>query len=282
MVAFRQGLAEMGFTEGQNVVAVSLAAEGNLDRLPMLAAELARRQTSVTVCPQSSLASLTARDATKSIPIIFSTPSDAVKLGLVANLAHPGGNITGVNSFTTELAAKRLGLLHELLPAGKVVAVLFNPATPASQGALKEVHAAGDATRQQIRVVNAGTSSEIELAFAALARERPDALLVVNDPLFSSQRMQIVLLAARHTMPAIYTQREYADAGGLMSYGTSFAEVYYQMGVYTGRILKGAKPADLPVVQSTKFELVINLQSAKALGLNVPPQLLALADEVIE
>jgi ABC-type uncharacterized transport system substrate-binding protein len=282
MIAFRQGLAEMGYLEGQNVSTASLGAEGNFDRLPALAADLVRRQVSVIVCPQSTLAAIAARDATKVIPIVFSVTSDPVKLGLVASIARPGGNATGVNSFTRELAAKRLGLLREFFPDAKVIAVLFNPATPANEAALRELQVAAAAIGQQVRVVNASTSGEIGVAFATLARERPDALLVINDPLFSSRNLQIVLLAARLAIPAIYTQREYAEAGGLMSYGTSLAEVYRQMGVYAGRVLKGAKPADLPVVQSTRFELVINLQSAQALGLEVPPMLLARADEVIE
>jgi putative ABC transport system substrate-binding protein len=205
-----------------------------------------------------------------------------VELGLVASLARPGGNATGVNSFSTELAAKRLGLLRELLPNSKAVAVLFNAATPANQAAVQEVHAAAATLGLQIRVVNASTSGEIDTAFAALARERPDALLVINDPLFTSRNTQIVLLTARHTIPAMLTQREYAELGGLMSYGTNTADAYRQIGVYTGRVLKGAKPADLPVVQSSKFEFVINLQAAKALGLEIPPTLLARADEVIE
>jgi putative tryptophan/tyrosine transport system substrate-binding protein len=282
MSAFRQGLGEIGFTEGLNVATAMLGADGRLDRLPALAAELVRRRVSVVVCPQSSAAVRAVRDATTTIPIIFSSTLDPVALGLVASLARPGGNATGVNNFSTGLAGKRLGLLRELLPAGKVVAVLFNPAIAENEAAVTEIRAASDALGQQVRVVNAGTISEIDLAFAMLARERPDALLIVNDPLFSSRNMQIVLLATRHAIPAIYTQREFAEIGGLMSYGTSLAEVYHQMGVYTGRVLKGAKPAELPIVQSTKFEMVINLQSAKAIGLDVPPTLLAAADEVIE
>jgi putative ABC transport system substrate-binding protein len=250
--------------------------------LPVLAAELARRQVSVIVAPQSSAAAIAARAATRTIPIVFGVTSDPVKIGLVESLAHPGGNATGVNNFSGELWSKRLGLLRELLPDGKVVAVLFNPATAANEIVLIDVQAAAVSTGQQLRIIKVSTGGEIDAAFATLARERPDALVVVNDPLFSSRNVQIALLAARHVIPAIYSQREYAEAGGLMSYGTSLADAYRQMGIYTGRILKGAKPADLPVVQSTKFELVVNLQSAKALGLAVPPTLIARADEVIE
>jgi putative tryptophan/tyrosine transport system substrate-binding protein len=282
MIAFRQGLAETGYVEGQNAAMLVVHAESQLDRLPVLAAELARRQVSVIVAPQSSAAAIAARAATRTIPIVFGVTSDPVKLGLVESLAHPGGNATGVNNFSGELWSKRLGLLRELLPDGKVVAVLFNPATAANEIALIDVQAAAVSTGQQLRIIKVSTGGEIDAAFATLARERPDALVVVNDPLFSSRNVQIALLAARHVIPAIYSQREYAEAGGLMSYGTSLADAYRQMGIYTGRILKGAKPADLPVVQSTKFELVVNLQSAKALGLDVPPTLLARADEVIE
>jgi putative ABC transport system substrate-binding protein len=282
MGAFRQGLSETGYTEGQNVAIVYLQADGQFDRLPALAADLVRRRVSVIVAPNSSAAAIAAHDATKVIPIIFGVLSDPDKLGLVASLAQPAGNATGVNNFSSELGAKRLGLLHELLPNASVVAALFNPATAANKATLKDVQAAAETFGQRVRVANASTSSEIETAFEALARERPDALILINDPLFSSQIVQIVSLAGRHKLPAIYTTREYTEAGGLMSYATSLADVYRQMGVYTGRILKGAKPADLPVVQPTRFELVINLKTAKTLGLTVPPSLLAIADDVIE
>jgi putative ABC transport system substrate-binding protein len=251
--------------------------------LPTLAGNLVRRQVSVIVSPQSTVAAIAARDATKVIPIIFSVTTDPVKLGLVASLARPGGNATGMNNFSTELVAKRLSLLHELVPAAKRVAVLVNPASAAiTEATLREVEAAARTIGLQIQVLNASTSPEIDAAFATLARERPDALFVGGDTFFSSQNMQIVLLATRHVIPAAYSQREFAEAGGLMSYSTSLAEVYRQLGIYTGRVLKGARPADLPVVQSTKFEFVINLPAAKALGLEVPPMLLARADEVIE
>jgi putative ABC transport system substrate-binding protein len=282
LAAFRHGLAETGYIEDQNVSILKTGADGKFDRLPSLVADLIRRQVNVIVVPQSSVAATAAHNATKVIPIIFSVTADPVRLGLVASLARPGGNATGIYNFSTELAAKRLGLLRELLPSSKAVAVLFNPATPANEAAVQEVRASAATLGLQIRIVNAGTSGEIDLAFATLARERPDALLVINDPLFVSRNTQIVLLAARHTIPAMLTQREFAEAGGLMSYGTNTADAYRQIGVYAGRVLKGAKPADLPVVQSSKFEFVINLQAAKALGLEIPPTLLARADEVIE
>jgi putative ABC transport system substrate-binding protein len=282
LAAFRHGLAETGYIEDQNVSILKTGADGKFDRLPSLVADLIRRQVNVIVVPQSSVAATAAHNATKVIPIIFSVTADPVRLGLVASLARPGGNATGIYNFSTELAAKRLGLLRELLPSSKAVAVLFNPATPANEAAVQEVRASAATLGLQIRIVNAGTSGEIDLAFATLARERPDALLVINDPLFVSRNTQIVLLAARHTIPAMLTQREFAEAGGLMSYGANSADAYRQIGLYTGRVLKGAKPADLPVVQSSKFEFVINLQAAKALGLEIPPTLLARADEVIE
>jgi putative ABC transport system substrate-binding protein len=282
MAAFRKGLGESGYVESQNVLIMYLQADGQYDSLPALAADFVRRHVSVIVSPQSSVAAIAARDATKVIPIVFSVPADPVMLGLVASLNRPGGNATGVHTFSSGLAAKRLGLLRELLPHSKVVAVLFNPATPANNTALRELQAAASAIGQKLRVVNASSNQEIDMAFEALVGERPDALLVVNDLLFSSRLIQIVMLAARHAIPVIYTSREYVDAGGLMSYGTSFSEVYRQIGIYTGRTLKGVKPADMPVVRPTKFELVINLQTAKTLGLMVPPMLLAAADEVIE
>ena len=272
----------MGYIEGQNISTIGVGADGQHDRLPSLAAELVRRQVSVIVSLQNPVAAIAARDATKITPIIFSVTTDPVRLGLVASVARPGGNATGVYNFSTELAAKRLGLLRDLLPDSKTLAVLYNPGIPANQAAAQEVHAAAAAIGHQVRVVQASTSSEIEAAFATLARERPNALLIIPDPLFSSRNTQIVLLAARHVIPAIYTQREFAEAGGLMSYGTSLTDIYRQLGVYTGRVLKGTQPAELPVVQSTKFELVINLQAASAIGLEIPPSLLARADEVIE
>ena len=283
MIPFRNGLAEMGYVEGQNVSFVVYGAEGDYSRLPTLAGDLVRRHVSVIVSPQSIPTAIAARDATKTIPIIFSVTADPVKLGLVASLARPGNNATGVNTFSTELTAKRLGLLRELVPTAARVAVLINPASASNaETTLREVGDAARAIGLQIQPFNAGTSREIEAVFTALVRERPDALFVGNDTFFSSRNVQLVLLTTRHMIPAIFSQREYPDAGGLMSYGTSLADVYRQMGIYAGRVLKGAKPSELPVVQSTKFEFVINLQSAKALGLSVPIALLGRADEIIE
>jgi putative tryptophan/tyrosine transport system substrate-binding protein len=282
MTAFRQGLAEVGYVEGRNVLFLSLGADGMTDRLPGLAAELVGRQVSAIVAPQSSVAAVAAHDATKAIPIIFSVTDDPVRLGLVTSLARPGGNATGVKNFSTKLAAKRLGLVRELLPTGKDVAILFNPATPVNEAAVSEVHAAAGAIGLQSRVVTASTSGDMEAVFARLANERPDAVLVIDDPFFSSRNLQLVLLSARHAIPGIYSHRELAEIGGPMSYGASLGDVYRQLGVYTGRILKGEKPAELPVQQSTKFELVINLSAARTLGLAIPPTLLARADEVIE
>jgi putative tryptophan/tyrosine transport system substrate-binding protein len=282
MIAFRQGLSEKGYIEGQNVAVEYLQADGQFNRLPALAAELVRRHVSVIVAPNSADAAIAAHNATKVIPIIFGVTGEPAKLGLVASLAQPAGNATGVNNFSTELAAKRLGLLHQLLPNAAVVAVLFNPANAENEAALKEVQSVAGDIGQRIRVVNASTIGEIEEAFETLARESPEALLLINDPLFSSQKLQIISLAARNALPAIYTTREYTEAGGLMSYATNLSDAYRQMGIYTGRVLKGENPPDLPVVQPTKFELVINLKTAKALGLTIPPGVLAIADDVIE
>jgi putative ABC transport system substrate-binding protein len=283
MVSFRQGLAEVGYFEGQNVSIVGLGAEGKFERLPALASDFVRRQVSVIVSPQSIAGAIAVRDATKVIPIVFSVTADPVKLGLVMGFARPGGNATGVNSFSTELQAKRVELLRELLPRAQRVGVLVNPASVSNtETTLRELEEATRAVGLDMNVFNASESGEIDAAFEALRKERPDAIVVANDPLFSSRSTQIVLLATRYAIPAIYSQREHAEAGGLMSYGTSLAHVYRQLGVYAGRVLKGAKPAELPVVQSTKFELVINLQSAKSIDLTVPPTLLARADEVID
>jgi putative ABC transport system substrate-binding protein len=282
MTAFRQGLMEAGYVAGRNVSIVSMEADGVFSRLPVLAAELVQRPVDVIVSPVSSLAALAARDATKAIPIVFSVSTDPVALGLVATLARPGGNVTGVNTFSSELSAKRLGLLRELLPGIKHVAALHNPISMAGQWDLKALQAAAAAVGLELSVGNAGTSAEIDAAYAMLARQRPDALLVVPDPLFSSRRTQLVLLAARYALPAIYSIREYAEVGGLMSYSTNIADAYRQLGAYAGRVLKGDKPAELPVVQSTKFELIINLQAARAISLGIPPTLIARADEVIE
>jgi putative tryptophan/tyrosine transport system substrate-binding protein len=283
LAAFHQGLRESGYVLGQNVAIEIRSAEGHYDRFPELVADLVRRRVSVIVAPGTTPAALAARAATATIPIVFGVGDDPVKLGLVANLARPGGNATGINFFTAELAAKRLGLLRELLPAAKRFAVLVNPADPIRvETIVGEVKTAAGVIGLQFQVVSASTSREIDAAFATLAAAPPDALFVGPDPFFYSRRGQLALLAARHAIPASYAIRDYAEAGGLMSYGTNITDAYHQVGVYAGRVLKGAKPADLPVQQSTKFELVINLQAARTIELDVPPQLLARADEVIE
>jgi len=281
--AFRGGLAETGHVEGQNVTIDFRSAEGQLDRFPSLAADLVRRQVSLIAVPGSAAAALAAKAATTTIPIAFGVPVDPVKLGLVASLPHPGGNATGINFFTAEVMAKRLGLLRELVPVATRIAVLVNPAN-VGRGALTraELEPAARVLGLQVQFFDASTNPEIDAAYATLVRERPDALFVSSDTFFTSRRMQLISLAARHALPAAYPVREFVEAGGLMSYGTSLAEAYRQVGVYSGRILKGEKPADLPVMQASKFELVINLQTARLLGLEVPPMLLARADEVIE
>jgi putative ABC transport system substrate-binding protein len=282
VAAFRKGLSETGYVEGQNVTVEYHWLEGQFDRLPALVADLVRRRAAVIATP-STPAALAAKAATTTIPIVFSVGQDPVKLGLVASLARPGGNATGINSFTQEVLAKRLRLLHDLVPKAVRVAVLVNPATRVvAETTLRETNEAAPTLGLQIQVLNATTIGEIDAAFATLARERPDALLVAPDNLFNSRRVQFATLTARDRIPASYGNRDYVTAGGLMSYGTDFADSSRQVGVYTGRILKGAKPADLPVVQSTKFEFVINLQTARALGIEVPPGMLSIADEVIE
>src|SRR6516164_9481004 len=281
VAVFRQGLAEAGYVEGRNVAIPYLWAEGQYDRLPQMAAELVRRQVAVIVASPIP-AAVAAKAATATIPIVFSVAGDPVKLGLVAGLARPGGNATGVNFFQAELGAKQLGLLRELLPRAAHIGLLVNPSNANVEGVTKDVTAAAATIGLQIAVVRATDSREIEAALAMLVRNKADALMVGADSLFFNRRLQLVTLATRHALPAIYNVREYPQVGGLMSYGTSLTEVYRQLGDYTGRILKGAKPADLPVVQSIKFELVINLITARALGLEVPPTLLARADEVIE
>jgi putative ABC transport system substrate-binding protein len=284
LAALRQSLAETGYVDGRNVTIESHLAEGQYDRLPAMAAELVHRQVAIIVASPTP-AALAAKAATKTIPILFGVTEDPVKLGLVASLARPGGNATGANFYIAEfgLSAKRLGLLRELVPQANRIAALVNPKNAETAEAVtKDVTAAGSAIGAQIEVVYASDIGEIEAAFATLVRNRADALLVGTDPFFYSRRLQLATLATRHAIPAVYTVREYPEAGGLMSYGTSVKEVYQQLGVYAGRILKGEKPADLPVVQMNKFELVINLPTARALGLSVPPSLLARADEVIE
>ena len=277
------GPEESGYVEGENVAIEYRWAENQIDRLPELAAELVRRRVAVIAATGGPPSVLAAKAATTTIPIVFIVAEDPVRLGLVASLARPGGNLTGINFFTTELVAKRLELLRELVPAATRVAVLVNPANAARcETTLRDVEPAARAMGLQIQVLNASTSREIDAAFATFVRERPDALFVGTDPFFTSRRVQLAHLAARHAIPATYADARFAEAGGLMSYGANIADAYRQVGVYTGRILKGAKPADLPVVQSTKFELVINAQTARMLGLTVPPTLLAPADEVIE
>jgi putative ABC transport system substrate-binding protein len=279
----RQGLKETGYVEGENVTIVYRWAEGRYDRLPELAAELVRRPVAVIATGGGTLPARAVKEATATIPIVFSVPEDPVRLGLVTSLPRPGGNLTCVNFLTTELVAKRLELLREMVPAATRVAVLVNPANVANTDiTVRDGGAAARAMGLQIQLFNASTSGEIDAAFAALVRERPDALFISGDSFFNSRRVQLVNLTVRHAIPTGFSQRDMAEIGGLMSYGSDILDAYRQLGVYTGRILKGAKPADLPVVQSTKFELVINHQTARMLGLTVPPSLLSTADTVIE
>jgi putative tryptophan/tyrosine transport system substrate-binding protein len=281
--AFRKGLSETGYVEGQNVAVEYHWFSGQYDRLPMLMADLVRRRVAVIATPGGTLAASAAKAATTTIPIVFGVAEDPVKLGLVASLARPGGNATGINIFLWEVAAKRLGLLHELAPKVIRVAVLINPGNvPSAEATLRDLPEAARAIGLQIQILNASTSREIEAAFATLVRDRTDALFVAPDTFFISRRVQFATLATRHAIPAAYSTRDEVEAGGLMSYGTDVPEMWRQVGVYAGQILKGAKPADLPVVQATKFEFVINLVTARALGLEVPSTLLARADEVIE
>jgi putative ABC transport system substrate-binding protein len=279
---FRQGLKESGFLDGENAAIEYRWAENQFDRLPPLAAELVRRRVAV-IAAHSPPAALAAKAATTTIPIVFTSGDDPVRLGLVASLARPGGNLTGINFFVGELAAKRLELLRELVPGATRVAVLLSPlAGQITEATLRDLEAAARARGLQIQVVNVDTSRMINAAFASFTRERPDALFVGPGPFFVSRRVQLALLAAVHRVPAIYPVRQFPEVGGLMSYGASLADAYRQVGVYAGRILKGANPADLPVVQASKFELVINAETARLLGLTLPPTLLATADEVIE
>ena len=280
LVGFRQGLKETGYIEGENVAIVYHFAENQIDRLPELAADLVYRQ--VAVIATLANGALAAKMATKTTPIVFLLAEDPVKVGLVASLARPGGNLTGINFLSAELAAKRLELVRELLPAATDVCVLVNPTGPNSESTLREAQSAARAIGLKIQALNARTSREINVAFATFVRERPDALFVDIDPFFTSRRVQLVHLASHHRVPATYPGRQFAEIGGLMSYGSNLTDAWRQVGVYTGRILKGAKPSDLPVVQSTKFELVLNAETARTLGLEIPPTLLTRADEVIE
>ena len=281
--AFRQGLKEAGYVEGENVAIEYRWAEGQYRRLPAMAAELVRRRVARDRRVRRRPAVFAAKAATATIPIVFNVPGDPVTIGLVPSLARPGGNVTGINFVSAELVAKRLEILRELVPTATRIAVLVNPANAVNtETTLKDVAAAASAIGLQIQVARARTSSEVDAVFASLMRERPDALFVGNDTFFNERRVQLAHWASHRAVPATYSGRDYAVAGGLMSYGADVADAYRHVGVYTGRILKGAKPAELPVVQANKFEFVINAQTARMLGLTVPPSLLARADEVIE
>jgi len=282
VAAFRKGLSEVGIVEGQNVTIEYHWLEGRHDRLPALMADLVRRQVAV-MATVGHVPTLAAKAATATIPIVFGLGTDPVRLGLVASFARPGGNATGINFLIQEVASKRLRLLHELVPNAVRVAVLVNPANvPGTETALRIVQEAAPTMGLQIQILKASTSREIDAAFATIERERPDALFVIGDAFFISRAVQFATLTARSRIPATYPVRDYVTVGGLMSYGTDFPDAFRQVGVYTGKILKGAKPVDLPVVQSIKFEFIINMQTARALGLEVPAQLLATVDEVIE
>jgi putative ABC transport system substrate-binding protein len=282
MRAFRHGLKEAGYVEGENVTIDYRWADNQSERVPVLAAELVRRKVAVIVTTGGAQTALAAKAATTATPIVFAVANDPVRLGLVASLARPGGNLTGVSILLAELATKRLELLQELVPRAVRIAVLTNPNNPAADLTLQELETAARARGLQIRVFKVSGADEINTTFATFAQERPDALFVTTDPLVINRRVQLALLAAFHRNPATFAIREVPEVGGLMSYGASLNDAYRQVGVYAGRILKGAKPADLPVIQSSKFELVINHQTARMLGLTVPPTLLSTADEVIE
>jgi len=280
--SFRRGLGEAGFIEGKTVVVEYRWADNDLDRLPVLAEELVRRPVAVLVTGGATAAALAAKAATATIPIVFAIGADPVKFGLVAGMNRPGGNVTGVSFLANALVAKQLELLREVVPAATVIGVMVNPNNPVAASDTREVEMAAQSLGRQVYIAQVATEQEFDLAFAALNARGVGALLIVPDPLFTGGRERLALLAARHRLPAIFYTNLYAEAGGLVSYGTDVKDAYRQIGVYTGRILKGAKPADLPVVQSVKFELAINLKTANALGLTIPQTLLATADEVIE
>lgn len=282
VASFARGLNEAGYVEGQNVAIEYRWAEGHYDRLPTLATELIRHQVAIIVTTGGAISAMAAKAATATVPIVFVGSTDPVEAGLVASLGRPGGNVTGITLFTGLLGAKRLEILLELVPKASVIAVLENPTNPASQATAKDVRDATSALGKQSVSFNASIDSDFEGSFAAMARQRVDALIVSNDPFFHSRRERIVALAARHGIPASYEDRPFVTAGGLISYGTSIAEAYRQAGIYVGRILKGVKPADLPVLRPTLFELAVNLKTAKALGIDVPQSILVRADEVIE
>jgi putative ABC transport system substrate-binding protein len=280
--AFRQGLQESGYVEGENVAIVYRYAENQLERLSDLARDLVQRRVAVIVTPGEPSA-FAAKAATATIPIVFGTAEDPVKVGLVASLARPGGNITGINTLSAELTAKRLELLRQLLPRADRIAVLVNPAEAGrTESTIAAAEAAGRAMGLQIQILKADTSRQIEIAFENMEHDRPDALFIGSSPFLNVRSVQLAMLAAYHRLPGIHSEREYAEAGGLINYGTKIADVFHQMGVYTGRILRGAEPGELPVVQSSKLQLVINAATARMLGITVPSSLLAVADEVIE
>jgi putative tryptophan/tyrosine transport system substrate-binding protein len=283
VAAFRKGLSETGYVEGQNVAVDYHWLEGQFDRLPPLMADLVRRRVAVITTTAGNLATLAAKAATTTIPIVFGVGEDPAKLGLVASLARPGGNATGINFFVQEVLTKRLGLLHELVPKAVRIGVLVNPAnTPVAEATRRDIPEAARAIGLQVQVLDASTSREIETAFATLLRDRAEALFVAADVFFTSRRVQFATLATRYGIPAAYGARDFVEAGGLMSYATDTVDMFRQVGVYTGQVLKGARPAELPVLQSTKFEFLINLQTARALGIEVPNAMQLLADEVIE
>ena len=282
LIGFRKGLNEAGFVEGRNIEIQNRFAEGHYERLPAMAADLVKRQVAVLAVGGGVHTAIAAKASTAKVPVVFAIGSDPVQFGLVESLNRPGGNITGVSFFTAQLEAKRLGLLSELVPAASNFGALINPTNDNAENQLKDIEQGGRAVNRAITILRARNEHEIEAAFASFVEQRVNALLVASDPYFNGQRRKIVALAARYNLPAIYEWREFAEAGGLASYGTNFLDAYRLAGIYVGRILKGEKPADLPIVQTTKFYFVINLKTAKTLGLTVPPGPLSAVDEVIE